>query len=80
MSEMIDRLARALYESQKFKRPWDHKRTQKLWKPVMERYARAALAEMREPTDDVWKALCTAISLGRGTTECWMAAIDAALR
>ncbi len=40
----ITAVARAIYESHQFKKPWDHPDTIRLWHPTCKREARAAIA------------------------------------
>lgn len=56
MSEMVERVAKAIYESHRFVRPWDHPNTVKLWHRSCRASARAAIEAMREPTDEMMKA------------------------
>lgn len=41
---LIEAMARAIYESNEFKKPWEHADTVRIWHPVGLREARAALA------------------------------------
>lgn len=44
MKETVaEAVARAIYESHQFKKPWDHPDTVRLWQPVCLREAKAAL-------------------------------------
>jgi len=53
MSEMIERVARAIYESHKFVRPWDHPQTVRMWHRSCRASASAAIEAMREPTEQM---------------------------
>jgi hypothetical protein len=39
-----DAVARAMYESHQFKKPWDHPDTIRLWHPIKKAEAKAAIA------------------------------------
>jgi hypothetical protein len=39
-----DAVARAMYEAHKFKKPWDHPDTVRLWHPIMKAQATGAIA------------------------------------
>lgn len=42
----VEVVARAMYESNAFKKPWDHPDSIRLWHPVYKRYARAAITAL----------------------------------
>jgi len=46
--ELLEKVARALYHTNKFIRPWDDPKTIRLWHPVMYRYAKAAIKIIRK--------------------------------
>lgn len=80
MSEMVERVARAIYEGTPRNKPYDHLSAFK--RKGYEAEARAAIEAMREPTE----AMCTAGRLanmsiigGYGGPTSWEAMIDAAL-
>lgn len=56
MSEMIERVAKAIYDSHEFKKGWEHPDTKRLWHEFMRAEARAAIEAMREPTDEMLEA------------------------
>lgn len=94
MSEMIERVARALFEEWLTKEGVIREQAQNGPYPPWERQgemghrpwlqsARAAINAMREPTDDMWSAMRLAnlnIAGGYGGPSGWEAAIDAALK
>lgn len=47
-AELELRVARAIYESHKFVRAWDHPRTVEMWHVACRREARAAIKAYRE--------------------------------
>lgn len=50
MTEMVERVARAIYESYDFVKPWDHPDTVRIHHRHTKAAARAAIEAMREPT------------------------------
>lgn len=48
---MIEKMARAIYESNEFARGWDHPKTMALWHNLCRAEAIAALKAMREPSE-----------------------------
>jgi hypothetical protein len=86
MTEMVERVARALYDANKFKRGWDHPKINKNWHRIYRAQAKNAISEMRH-------ALPSMIELGKSATgdgeifltdeqirDCWYAMICAALK
>lgn len=55
VSPRIIAMARAIYESNKFKKPWDHPDTIRTWHSVCIREARAALRAHHEFTSRLFK-------------------------
>lgn len=47
--DMVERVAKALYEVHGFVRPWEHPKTQALWRSSKMNEARAAIEAMRAP-------------------------------
>ena len=47
---MIEKEAKAIYDSHRFVKDWDHPDTQMKWHASMRAEARAAIKAMREPT------------------------------
>lgn len=43
MSDMIEKIARALYDAQKFKRGWDNPKINPAWKPHYRKQAKVAI-------------------------------------
>jgi len=79
MSEMVERVAKAIYESHRFVRPWDHPNTVKLWHRSCRASARAAIEAMRSPTEDM-RASCGNGECAKWAPGAWQNYIDAALR
>lgn len=87
MSEMLERVARAMYDSSKFVRPWDHPKTQAIHREYSLRHARAALEALREPTDEILLAGVRELSLCNAQQsvsvddmrDAWRKGIDSAL-
>ena len=81
MSEMVERVARALYFSYHPGAPSD------IWEEVQPLYrllcidsARASIAAMREPTPEMFIATGDALVPSGDAAACWKAMIDEALR
>ncbi len=68
MSEMVERVARAMLEDSDFKHWID-------WESA----ARAAISAMREPTDAMVSAGLKLVDWNLGADDAWRAMIDAAL-
>jgi hypothetical protein len=69
--EMVDRVARAIYASGQFVKPWE----KCSWQHACRRQARAAIAAMREPTE----AMLNAAAIAKECESKWLCMIDAAL-
>lgn len=71
MSEMVERVAQAIFPA------FDHIADVEYRKVIAGCWARAAIEAMREPTNDVHKAMCAAYN---SPASIWVAGIDAALK
>lgn len=54
MTEMVERVARSIYDSHNFHSPWEQASQE--WHLICRHQARAAIAAMREPTEAMWHA------------------------
>jgi hypothetical protein len=83
MSEMIERVARAIYLVQAKADGWDDEQSFDLqvdmhWENCIP-HARAAIAAMREPTEGMIAAWC-AVGIDQDPRDYWAAGIDEVLK
>ena len=92
MTEMLERIARAISNARNDGMPWDE--IPPRYKPVYFNAARAAVEAMREPTTEMWRAYIIAHGydpdemadavdkqlIGVGAKRDWYTMIDAILR
>ncbi len=84
MSDMVERVAKAVYEALTYEavgvKPKWVERGNSLKQGEARKYARAAIEAMREPTDKMAEdGAIEVASTKRGAWFCWQAMIDAAL-
>ncbi len=80
MSEMVERVARALFANNSGSSPRG-KRADRAWKNY-EGHARAAIEAMRDPTEEQYEALCATGLMWKDQSSqtVWQTYIDAALK
>lgn len=80
MNEMIEKIARGIYDSYQYVRPWDHPKTQALHGVHTRRAAIAALEAARDMSDSVAEAIAKQANCCGGIAySIWSDAIDACL-
>jgi len=78
MSDMVERVARTIYESHNFVESWDSLKD--VWRPAWLEQAHAAIAAMRDPTEEMLEAPDDGDTNPRMRRYIWRAMIDEALR
>jgi hypothetical protein len=76
--KLVEKVARAMYETNQFVRGWDHPKTAAMWHEIYRRKAIAALKAMREPTEAMVVAGVHHDNMGDMAGR-WQAMIDAAI-
>lgn len=73
---LVEKVARAIYESYTFLRPWDHPKAQEIHGDHTRRAARAAIACLRDPPRRVLKSAGGAMLPANRPTPEWVSSME----